>query len=248
MSVQSLHDLAATSLPKAGNPMPRTLLESGDHLGAEEFLRRYEAMPGLRKAELIDGVVYVPSPTRWNAHGVQRLITATMIGTYYARTPGTEAGDGATLRLDLENVPQPDVALIILPSHGGQAVIDEENYIAGAPELVCEISASTRSIDLNSKFRLYLRSRVREYVVWRVEDDAIDWFIEREGRYDRLQPDPQGVLKSEVFPGLWLDPGALTALDLPRALRVLEQGIATAEHVDFVARLARNLASARQPG
>jgi len=247
MSVQGLNDLAAPSLPDDAIEAPYPLLDSGDHLDAEEFLHRYEAMPGLKKAELIDGVVYVPSPTRWNVHAVQHLHMATWLGTYYARTPGTQAGESATLRLDLENVPQPDVALIIHPSHGGQAVIDEEGYIAGAPELVCEVSASTRSIDLNSKRRLYLRSGVREYIVWRVEDGTIDWFVARGGQYDRLVADASGVVKSEVFPGLWLDSRAIIALDLPGVLRTLEQGLATPEHAEFVARLVREAASKTKP-
>ena len=46
-----------------GSKPPRILpLEHGDHLTREEFERRYEAMPHVRKAELIEGVVYMPSP------------------------------------------------------------------------------------------------------------------------------------------------------------------------------------------
>jgi Uma2 family endonuclease len=223
--------------PTKAARIPR--LESGDQLTAAEFERRYDAMPGLKKAELIDGVVYVPSPTRWDLHAVQHQALSSWLGWYWAYTPGTQAGQSGTLRLDLDNVPQPDNALIILPSHGGQAEIDEDHYIAGAPELVAEVSASTKSIDLNAKFRLYLRSRVREYIVWRVEDDEIDWFVSRQGRFERLVPDVMGILRSEVFPGLWLDTEALITLDLRRVLEVLQQGIATAEHTDFVARLAK---------
>jgi Uma2 family endonuclease len=245
MSVPGSKDLAAMPLLDDASVVPLPLLETGDHLTADEFLRRYEAMPGLKKAVLIDGVVYLPSSTRWNGHAVEHVAIGLILGTYWARTPGVQAGASATLRLDPLNVPQPDLAMIILPSRGGQARIDDDRYLAGAPELVCEISASTWSLDLNGKLRLYLRSRVREYVVWRVEDRAIDWFIERQGRYDPLQPDAQGVLKSEVFPGLWLDVPALMALDLPRALHTLDQGLATAEHVEFMARLARATVSAQ---
>ncbi len=223
--------------PTKTSRIPR--LETGDHLTAEEFLRRYDAMPNLKKAELIDGVVYVPSPTRWEDHGVPDLTLGTFLGVYWAHTPGTQAGHSATLRLDMKNIPQPDHALIVLPSHGGQARIGQDHYIAGAPELVAEISTSTKSIDLNLKFKLYLRNRVREYVVWRVEEEAIDWFIEREGRYERIEPDASGIIRSQVFPGLWLDSQALLRLDLIRVLQVLQQGIETPDHSDFVARLAR---------
>ena len=214
-------------------------LETGDHLSREEFERRYEAMPHLKKAELIDGVVYVASPTRWDLHAVPHQALGMVFSVYWAHTPGVQAGDSGTVRLDLKNVPQPDLTLIVLPSHGGQVRIDEDGYIAGGPELVAEISASTVSLDLNAKFRVYQRNRVREYIVWRVYDDEIDWFVQREGRYERLQADPSGIFRSETFPGLWLDAPALIRLDLLRVLQVLQQGIASPEHAAFVARLAQ---------
>ena len=236
----------AISDPTKTERIPR--LESGDHLSAGEFLERYEAMPGLKKAELIDGVVYVPSPTHWNLHAVPHQAMSTWLGNFRAHTPGTQAGDNGTVKLDMKNIPQPDLALIILPANGGQVEIDEDHYIVGAPELVCEISASTKSIDLNSKFRLYLRNRVREYIVWRVDEDAIDWFIERQGRFERMTPDPAGILQSEVFPGLWLDPQALIKLDLARVFRVLQQGLESPAHAAFVARLEQNTTGRREPG
>jgi Uma2 family endonuclease len=214
-------------------------LETGDQLSREEFERRYEAMPHLEKAELIDGVVYVASPTRWDQHAVPHQSLPTLLGVYWAHTPGVQSGEGGTLQLDLDNVPQPDVALIILPSHGGQVRIDEDGYIAGGPELVGEVSASTTSIDLNAKFRLYLRNQVGEYIVWRVYDEEIDWFVRRDGRFERLQRDDMGVYRSQTFPGLWLDSRALIKLDLLRALQVLQQGIASPEHDDFVRRLSQ---------
>ena len=113
--------------PTKTQRIPR--LENGDHLSAGEFMERYEAMPGLKKAELIDGVVYVPSPTRWNLHAVPHQAMSTWLGNFWAETPGTQAGDNGTLKLDMENVPQPDLALIVLPSHGGQVDIDDDHYI-----------------------------------------------------------------------------------------------------------------------
>ena len=214
-------------------------LETGDQPSSEEFLRRYEAMPHLKKAELIDGVVYVASPTRWDEHAVPHQALALLLSSYWAYTPGTQGGDSGTVRLDMKNVPQPDLALIILPSHGGQVEIDEDHYIAGAPELVAEISASMASIDLNSKFDLYRRNHLREYIVWRVYDEEIDWFIERQGRFEPLEPDETGIYRSEAFPGLRLDPRALIKLDLLRVLQVLQQGIDSPEHSAFVARLTQ---------
>ncbi len=221
----------------------RPRLESGDHLTTEEFLDRFEAAWSLKKAELVEGVVYLPSPTRWGLHAIQHQALSTWLGVYWAYTKGTQAGDSGTLRLDLKNVPQPDVALIVLPSHGGRAQFDENQYLVGGPELVGEVAGSTRSIDLNSKLFVYLRNQIREYIVWRVEDDAIDWFVAHEGRYERLLPDAAGIMRSETVPGLWLEAQAMVALDLLAVLRLLEQGIASDEHAAFVARLAQAAAS-----
>ncbi|MBV9121864.1 MAG: Uma2 family endonuclease, partial [Planctomycetes bacterium] len=160
--------------PPAESPIPP--LESGDHLTREEFERRYDAMPNLKKAELIEGVVYLPSPVRWRQHASRHADLIGWLGTYQAGTPGVEVGDNGTVRVDLENEPQPDAVMIVEPSHGGRVKISTDDYIEGAPELVAEIAASSASIDLNTKLRVYRRNQVREYLVWRVLDGAIDWF------------------------------------------------------------------------
>jgi Uma2 family endonuclease len=146
-------------------------------------------------------------------------------------------GDNGSVRLDLENEPQPDVAMIIDPSHGGQARLSPDDYVEGAPELVAEVAASSVSIALNTKFRIYRRNGVREYIVWRALDRAVDWFGLHEGQYDRLLPGADGAYRSEVFPGLWLDADALVRSDMAGVLQVLQQGIASPEHAAFVARL-----------
>jgi Uma2 family endonuclease len=127
--------------------------------------------------------------------------------------------------------------LIIDPRCGGQSKISEDDYIETAPELVAEVASSTASRDLGVKLRVYRRSGVKEYIVWRVRNRAIDWFALRDGEYARLAPDPDGILKSEVFPGLWLDPEALIRGDLARVLAVLDEGIKTPEHAEFAAKL-----------
>jgi Uma2 family endonuclease len=212
-------------------------LEPGDHLTRDEFERRFDAMPGLKKAELIEGVVYMASPVRLSRHGRPHIHVSTWLGTYEALTPGVIVGDNVSVRLDGDNMPQPDVAMIIEPARGGQAIVSDDDYIEGAPELVVEVAASTASIDLNTKLRVYRRSNVREYIVWRVLDRAIDWFILREGRYDRLPTDLDGICRSEALPGLWLDPAALVGSDLARMLDILRRGVATPEHAAFLARL-----------
>jgi Uma2 family endonuclease len=212
-------------------------LEPGDRLTREEFERRYEAMPLLKKAELIEGVVYMPSPARFRRHGKPSRHLSTWLGTYEASTPGVEGADNTTARLDLDNEPQPDVLLLIDPDCGGQAKVSTDDYIESAPEWVGEVAASSASIDLNTKLHVYRRNGVREYLVWRVLDGDVDWFVLRGGQYDRLAADASGILRSEVFQGLWLDVKALVRRDLARVLAVLQQGLASPEHASFVARL-----------
>jgi Uma2 family endonuclease len=217
-----------------GQPPP---LESGDCLDREEFERRYEAMPHLKKAELIEGVVYVPSPVSLRRHGRPQVDLITWLGVYLAATPGLEAGDNTTARLDLANVEQPDTLLLIDPSRGGQALITADGFIEGAPELVAEVAATTVSIDLNAKLAVYQRAGVREYIVSRVLDQEVDWFVLHRRRYRRLKPNAQGLLSSTVVPGFWLDPAALVRGDLAKVLAALQQSLSRPEHAAFVARL-----------
>jgi hypothetical protein len=218
-------------------PTPPPPLEPGDHLTRDEFERRYDAMPELKKAELIEGVVFMPSPVRADQHGTPHAALVTWLGVYWAGTPGVRAAADSTVRLDLDNEPQPDALMMIEPSRGGRARIDADGYVADGPELVAEVAASSASIDLNSKLRVYRRNGVQEYLVWRVRDQVVDWFALRGSQYDRLAPGPDGVLRSEVFPGLWLDPAALARGDLAGVLGVLQQGLASPEHAAFVAHL-----------
>ncbi len=216
--------------------IPLRELCAGDRLTAAEFERRYSAMPAVKKAELIEGVVYMPSPVSHQNHGRPHSMLMAWLGHYWAATPGVDVGDNATVRLDLENEPQPDALLRILPNCGGQSR-DEDSYIAAAPELIAEVAASSASYDLHDKLRAYQRNGVCEYLVWRVWDSAVDWFALGEGRFELLPLDAAGRYKSRVFPGLWLDPAALLRGDLARTIAVLQEGIAAPEHAAFVAKL-----------
>lgn len=219
-------------------PQPEIpLLEPGDHLTRDEFERRYDAMPGLKKAELIEGVVYMPSPVRLKHHGSPHTDLITWLGVYHANTPGVLVGANSTVRLDNDNEPQPDALMIVDSDLGGRARIDSDGYVASAPEWVGEVSASTASFDLHTKLRVYRRNQVQEYLVWRVLDHALDWFVLRGSEYKPLPLTSSGVYQSEVFPGLWLDPAALARFDLSTVLQVLQQGLASLEHQAFVARL-----------
>ena len=213
------------------------VLESGDRMSRPEFERRYACMPHVKKAELIEGVVYMPSPVRLQRHATPHIQIGAWLTVYAAATPGTIPADNGTVRLDLDNEPQPDALLLIDPARGGQSHISADDYIEGAPELVAEIAASSVSIDLNAKLNAYRRNGVREYVVWRVLNRQVDWFVLRDGEYQHLAPDDRGIFRSEVFPGLWLDPAALVAGDMARVLAVLQEGIASPDHATFVARL-----------
>jgi Uma2 family endonuclease len=215
-------------------------LENGDRLTRAEFERRYDAMPELKKAELIEGEVRMPSPVRHKGHSSPHSRLVTWLGMYETDTAGVESGDNGTIRLDLDNEPQPDAFLIILPERGGQARISADDYIEGAPELVAEVASSSVSVDLGKKLNAYRRNGVQEYVVWRVLDRQVDWFINREGQFDRLAPAADGILRSTVFPGLWLDPGALVRGDKQTVKRILEQGLSSPEHAAFVARLQQD--------
>jgi Uma2 family endonuclease len=214
-------------------------LENGDRLSRADFERRYEAMPELKKAELIEGEVYIPALARHGRHSHPHTRLITWLGSYETDTPGVEAGDNGSIRLDLDNEPQPDGYLIILPECGGQAQISEDDYVEGAPELVAEVASSSASYDLGKKLTAFQRNGVREYVVWRVLDRQVDWFVSREGRFELMPPDADGVLRSSVFSGLWLDPAALVRGDKARVRAVLQQGLNSPAHGEFVAGLER---------
>jgi Uma2 family endonuclease len=209
-------------------------LENGDRLSRAEFERRYEAMPDLKKAELIEGEVYVGSPVRHRQHSAPHSQLITWLGTYTASTPNLDLGDNGSLRLDLDNMPQPDAFLMIKPERGGQARISDDDYVEGAPELIAEIAASSVSYDLGKKLHVYRRNVVREYLVWRVQDREIDWFVLRDGQYDSLPAGVDGTTRSTVFPGLWLDRTALLRGDLATVLAVVQQGLSAADHAAFV--------------
>jgi Uma2 family endonuclease len=211
-------------------------LVNGDRMTADEFERRYWASPHIRKAELIGGVVYVASPVS-DVHGTPHSDLDQWIGFYRLGTPYLISSVEGTVRLDDLNQPEPDIHLRIDEAHGGRSTLSADKYLEGAPELVVEIAVSSKSFDLKEKLEAYQRSGAPEYIVWRVLDQAIDWFVLREGRYERLPLGPDGLYRSEVFPGLWLDVGAMLGGDLLAIFQAVQLGLATDEHAAFVAQL-----------
>jgi len=216
-------------------PLTIPPLENGDKLNRSEFERRYNAMPPVKKAELIEGIVYMASALRFRSHGKPHAYIMGWLAIYEAATPGIELGDNATVRLDADNEPQPDALLRI--EFGGQSRISEDDYVEGSPELIVEVAASSAAIDLHEKLKVYRRNQVKEYLVWRVYDGQFDWFRLIEGEYIQLEPNPDGVICSATFPGLWLDKSALLTGNLARVIEVLQQGLATSEHQTFVHQL-----------
>jgi len=209
-------------------------LESGDHLSRSEFERRYQAMSHLKKAELIEGVVFVASPLGFSSHAKPHAQIMAWLGTYAALTPGVEVGDNPTVRLDGANEPQPDAVMVLAEELGGQTRLSEDGYIEGAPELVVEVAASSASNDLFDKKGAYRRNGVQEYIVWQVLEQKLSWFKLVEGDYVEQVPDENGILYSSVFPGLWLDGGALLQDNMAQVLMGLQQGIQSGEHQAFV--------------
>ncbi|MGO8678460.1 MAG: Uma2 family endonuclease [Limisphaerales bacterium] len=211
------------------------LLESGDRLSRDEFERRYERLPRVRKAELIEGIVYMPAPVRAGNHAEPHGCLATWLGVYAAETPGVRCFDNSTVRLDLDNEPQPDVALLKLPANGGQARISADDYIEGAPELAVEIVGSSRAYDLHQKKGAYRRNGVCEYLAWITGERRLFWWALRHGEYQELAPADDGLLKSGVFPGLWLDAAALLRGDMKTVLAAVRRGLDSPDHRAFLA-------------
>jgi Uma2 family endonuclease len=214
------------------------LLENGDRLTRYEFERRYQAMPSHQKAELIEGVVYLASPLRFESHAEPDGHTITWLGVYEASTPGVRLGIEPTLRLDRDNEPQPDGVLLITPTSQGQSRLSDDDYIEGAPELVIEIAASSVAIDLHDKKKVYGRNGVKEYIVWQIFENKLDWFCLKQGEYVSLEVDADRIIKSQVFPGLWLSISDLIAGKMPQVLAVLQLGLNSPEHQIFVQQLS----------
>jgi len=222
------------------NPRTTTapILANGDHLTRDEFERRYAQMPDVKKAELIEGKVYMPSPVHYVSHGQAHGLLVSWIYTYVASTPHVNAGDNATVRLDLDNEVQPDVLLRIDEAVGGQSRISEDDYVEGPPELIVEVAHSSAAYDLHDKKTAYRRNGVREYVVWQIEENRLDWFILDGGAYATMDAD-KGTIESRTFPGLVLDVSALLRREAQTVLSAVRDGVRGEAHAAFSTQLDR---------
>ena len=221
-----------------------SLLYQGQRLDREEFYRRIEQWiaqgKNPRGIERLEGVVYMPASIRVEQHSEPQAYIIAWLGTYAASTPPVQVGGNATSKLDPDNDPEADALLRIRPEYGGSSGTDRRGYIVGSPELLTEVTGATRQRDLETKFEIYRRNGVREYIVWETLADELYWFMLDDGEYVRQEPGEDGLIKSGVFPGLWLHAESLLNGDLARVLQVVQQGIASAEHAAFVTRLQKS--------
>ncbi|WNC85709.1 Uma2 family endonuclease [Thermosynechococcus sp. QKsg1] len=218
---------------------PLLTLESGDRLTREEFEDRYGRSPHIKKAELINGVVFVASPIRVRNHAQPHSNILGWLFHYSIEFSAFMVCDNATVRLDHQNEVQPDVLLRLEASAGGQSRISADDYIEGAPELVIEIATSSAAYDLHDKKDLYCRFGVKEYLVWVVSEQVFYWYHREQGSYVQQQPDREGVLRSQEFTGLWLNLPALLQGNMKSVMITLQQGLASPECQRFAEALKR---------
>ncbi len=231
--------MATVSKPARAKTLPP--LENGDRLDQPTFHARYLAMPEDCRAELIGGIVHMPSPQKL-PHSRAHQLVSHWLGEYAHATPGTEALLNNTQILGPDSEPQPDACLFIRPEFGGKVRVDAEGFLHGAPELIVEVSSATESIDLHRKKDDYEKAGVREYVVLALRLREVFWFLRHSGRYRKVALPASGVFHARTFPGLWLDADAILQNDTGRVLAVVREGLATAEHAAFVAKLEKRRA------
>lgn len=228
-------------------------LRDGDRLARAEFLRRYAASKDVLRAELLGGVVYVNArrvrrngkeaavpPIAGGHHGLPQSRVHFWLEHYALHTPGVEASAPTSLHLPTEDsLPEPDALLFVLPECGGRAGVRDDDYVHGSPDLVVEVANTTGGRDAGLKADIYAADGVPEYLVWRTQEQAVEWYrLTRRRKYAPLAADAAGIVRSLAFPGLWLDVPALVALDRAMVFATAQQGIASPEHAAFVAKLA----------
>lgn len=223
------------------DPHGRPRLEHGEPMDQRAFHERYLNTPDGASAELIAGAVQLTLPLSGNRRGRSDARATGWLFTYSLATHGTEVLNGTPIILDEQNEPRPDSVLLIREEFGGQSRGGEgdDDYTLGAPELVVVLADRSRSIELDGKTRAYERAGVLEYVVIDPRENAVHWFVHREGRFRPLDRGPDGWFRSRAFPGLWLDPTTFFSADKAAFMAVLRLGLVSTEHARFIAELQR---------
>ncbi|MFT3878951.1 MAG: Uma2 family endonuclease [Gemmatales bacterium] len=232
--------LSHTSAKRSTQPIRNgklPLLYDGQRLDRETFHRLYEASPELKRVQLIEGIVHMPSPMRFVQHANPQTCINGWLFCYSSQTPGVRNGGSATLKIDTENEFEPDGMLFY---DQGQLVIADDGYLEGVPELVVEVSASTISVDSKEKFRVYEKQGVKEYLLWNTQADTITWFARNKNKFVAMKPNRAGIIQSKTFPGLWLDVAAMLEGDLTQVMKTLNEGLTSGPHVKYVKRFERD--------
>ena len=225
------------------------MLENGNRLTQPIFHAAYQRTPEHFSAELIGGTVHVASPLS-RRHGLPHLKFGTILDLYQDETPGVEAADNTSTILTNIGEAQPDLYLRVRRDHGGRTTTfssengevvrsdDDGDYVSGGPEFVLEVSKSSFAVDTTTKLRDYLAGGVQEYFVADIRRHVLRQYDLASGSDSPLSTPADGVVKSLVMPGLWLNGPALFARDGKAARATLDAGLATPEHAAFVAQLA----------
>ena len=192
-------------------------------MSRDEFMRRWEQIPELKQAELIEGVVYLASPVSL-AHGSYDALFVQWLGRYsFAVQKGLKITTNTTVPIGYSTF-QPDIALF----HPANAEDADRKYLEHVPDLVVEISHSSRSYDLGPKLAAYRSAGLRDYITVLLEDQRVEWRVLSGARYRLLQPAKDGILRSPNFPGLWLDTLALFPPNERRLFGAIDRGLEAA--------------------
>ena len=224
----------------AATALSRTYCE-GDRLSRAEFVSAGQSDPDRYQfAERIDGrLVMNAASVRREGHGRPNSRIVGLLVAYEVETPGVEVGDNSTAQIDDDHDPQPDAYLLVLPEYGGQVEFTESDFIRNAPEMIVEIAGHSLATDLGRKKAIYEADGCREYLVWATDERRFYCFRNGTGGFEEVSGGTHdGVFRSVVFPGLWIDMKALLADDLRAAMTTLRRGLESTEHAAFASELA----------
>ena len=190
-------------------------------------------MPEDTRAELIGEIVRLGA-RRTAAQGETSAEALAWLGCYEAATPGVQGLGRVTILLSNYSELEPNACLLLPPSCGGRTW-EEDGYLAGPPEFVVDVAGHDEGYYLNEKCHDYEQAQVREYVVAIVgQNPRVVWFHHTGRGFEELSVSACGEFRSQVFPGLWLDPVALLQLDTGGVQAALERGLASPKQAEFV--------------